>query len=80
MDAQSMAVAQNDATFFYPAVPQEALADQNTITAGFRRALGRERLLQLLLGTGSVLWLWSYVRGRQQPASHRRRKRARRAA
>lgn len=56
------AIGQNDATFWYPAVTDGELADLDQVVVGYRRAMGRNRMLWLGIGAVAGLWLFDYVR------------------
>ena len=62
MPEQLQAVGQNEATFFYPAVTDAELADVDQIVVGYRRTMGRNRMLWAGLGAIAGLWLFDYVR------------------
>ena len=62
MTPELVAVGQNEATFFYPAVTEAELADLDQVVVGYRRQMGRTRMLWLGLGAVAGLWLFDYVR------------------
>lgn len=61
MDATIQATGQNDASFFYPAVTDTELADPDQIVVGYRRCMGRVRILSALTIAVSAMWLADYV-------------------
>lgn len=56
------AIGQNEATFLYPAVTDAELADPDQVVVGYRRAMGRNRMLWAGIGAIAGLWLFDYVR------------------
>lgn len=59
--ADLTAVGQNDASFTYPAVTDAELADQDQLVVGYRRSMGRVRIVSGLLIAVSAMWLADYV-------------------
>lgn len=55
------AIAQNDANFIYPAVTDAELADQRQLVVGYRRSMGKVRILGGLLVLGALAWTIDYV-------------------
>lgn len=55
-------IGQAEAHFFYPAVTDVELADVDQVVVGYRRAMGRNRMLWIGLGAIASLWLIDYVR------------------
>lgn len=55
-------VGQGEPTFFYPAITDEELADQDLLYTKYRRSMGTTRIVGLVgLGVAG-LWLFDYVR------------------
>lgn len=74
LDPNVATEAQNQPSFFYPAVPEDAQSNTDQLVVEYRRTLGRERMWQLGVGALSLGWLITYIRGQQAPKSRRRRK------
>jgi hypothetical protein len=55
-------VAQAEATFFYPAITDEELADQDLLYTKYRRSMGMTRIVGLVGMGVAGLWLLDYVR------------------
>jgi hypothetical protein len=62
VSAELNAAGQAEAHFFYPAVTDAELADQDQLITGYRRSMGRTRMLYVALGVGALTWLVEYVR------------------
>lgn len=61
-EEQLQAVAQAQATFFYPAITNEELADQDLLLTHYRRSMGMTRIVALAGAAVAGLWLVDYVR------------------
>ena len=62
MPEQLNNVAQAEATFFYPAITNEELANQSLLLTNYRRAMGLTRIVALAGATVAAAWLLEYVR------------------
>ena len=62
MNEELIQIGQSEANFFYPAVSEPELADLDQAIVGYRRAMGRNRMLWLGVGAIAGLWLFDYVR------------------
>ncbi len=61
-EEQLQQVGQAQATFFYPAVTNEELRDQDQLLTNYRRSMGRTRIVALIGAGLAGLWLINYIR------------------
>ncbi len=61
-DARKL-VATSGANFWYPAVTDDELNNEQVLLSNYRRNMGQKRVLFSVIGVSAALMLWSYIRG-----------------